>query len=157
MVYRVIAFHYTLRNQGGDVLDSSEGGEPLAFLEGHQQIIPGLEKELITLKKGDKRTIVVNADEAYGPREEQLVVQVPRSQFPVGQKLEVGQRFMVGEGPGGSVFAVVAVSDTHVSLDGNHPLAGADLHFDVTIADVRPASADEIAHGHAHGVGGVHH
>ncbi len=156
MTPKVISFHYTLKDANGVVLESSFGDEPLSYLEGVGQIIPGLEDAMRGLKKGDKKSILVKAADAYGERELDLIVQVPRSQIPKDD-VAVGDRFQADAGNGYTQIVVVtAVSDTHVTLDGNHPLAGQDLNFDVEVVDVREATAEEIAHGHAHGPGGHH-
>lgn len=156
MSARVIAFHYTLTNPRGETLDSSDGGEPLAFLEGSGQIIPGLERELAKLPAGTKSRIKVAAKEAYGDHNPANVVEVPRDKMPT-QKIKVGDRFRAGEEQHAPVVTVTKVSDSHVTLDGNHPLAGVDLTFDVEITEVRAATAEEQAHGHVHGPGGHHH
>jgi FKBP-type peptidyl-prolyl cis-trans isomerase SlyD len=154
---KVVSFHYTLKDSKGNVLESSFGDEPLSYLEGVGQIIPGLESAIQGLKKGDKKSVAVKAEEAYGEYEQELVVQVPREQIPK-KDVEVGDRFHADSGQGHSqVVVVTAVSDTHVTVDGNHPLAGQDLHFDVEIAEIREATAEELEHGHAHGPGGHQH
>jgi FKBP-type peptidyl-prolyl cis-trans isomerase SlyD len=154
---KVVSFHYTLKDSKGNVLESSFGDEPLSYLEGVGQIIPGLESAIQGLKKGDKKSVAVKAEEAYGEYEQELVVQVPREQIPK-KDVEVGDRFHADSGQGHSqVVVVTAVSDTHVTVDGNHPLAGQDLHFDVEIAEVREATSEELEHGHSHGPGGHQH
>lgn len=156
---RVITFHYTLRNSKGELLDSSSGGEPMTYLEGSGQIIPGLENELKTTKSGDKKKVDVKAKDAYGEVDKELKFDVPRTQFPPGEDIQVGMQFRVG-GHGDEpspVFTVIKTTDTHVSVDGNHPLAGQDLSFDVEVVEVRNATEEEKAHGHAHGRGGHSH
>lgn len=154
---KVVSFHYTLKDSKGDVLESSHGDQPLSFLEGVGQIIPGLESAIHGLKKGEKKSVNVKAEDAYGDYEQELVVQVPRDQIPKAD-VTVGDRFHADAGGGHSQVVVVTdVSDTHVTVDGNHPLAGQDLNFDVEITDVRDATEDELAHGHAHGPEGHHH
>lgn len=157
MKTRVISFHYTLTDSTGTVLDSSSGGSPLAFLEGAGNIIPGLESVLVTLKPGTKQKVHVAAKDAYGEVQEELKIQVPREQFPGDVKIKVGDRFRTGGGHHSPLFVVTELSDSHVSLDGNHPLAGKDLSFDVEIVSERPATEEEMVHGHAHGDGGHHH
>ena len=137
-------------------MDSSSGQAPLTFMEGSGQIIPGLEQALLELKEGDKKQVRVAASEAYGARDEALVVAVSRSQMPT-QDIKVGDRFKGGPGPLDPIFVVIGVSDAEVKLDGNHPLAGQDLQFDVQIAKIREATLEEIKHGHAHGEGGHSH
>ena len=155
MNQRVISFHYKLTDDTGALLDASEADEPLAFLEGGENIIPGLESVLITLKKGDKKKVNVSCADAYGERNEELIVQVPRDELPT-KKIEVGDIFSGGDEEQTLPFTVIEVTDTEVTLDGNHPLAGQDLTFDVEIVEIREATAEELMHGHAHGPGGHH-
>lgn len=154
---KVVSFHYTLKDESGAVLESSHGEKPLSYLEGGGQIIPGLESELRGMKKGDKKNVNVAAKDAYGEHDQELIVKVPRGQIPK-KDVEVGDQFHA-HGPDGepAVVTVTAVDDQHVTVDGNHPLAGQALTFDVEIAEVRDATSEEVAHGHAHGPGGHHH
>lgn len=154
---KVVTFHYTLRDSSGKVLESSVGDDPLSYLEGVGQIIPGLESQLRGLIKGDKKNVNVEAKDAYGEHEEELIVQVHRAQLPK-EDVAVGDQFHA-EGPDGhpAMVTVTAVDAHHVTVDGNHPLAGQSLTFDVEITDVREATKDELAHGHAHGPGGHGH
>lgn len=156
MPHKVISFHYTLTDPAGKTLDSSLEGEPLAILTGVGQIIPGLETHLLTMKAGDKRKVRVPAQEAYGPRDPANVAEVPRERMPV-RDIKVGDRFRAGSGPQAPVVVVTAVTETHVTLDGNHPLAGMDLAFDIEVTEVRDATEEELAHGHVHGPGGHQH
>lgn len=154
---KVVSFHYTLKDSKGEVLESSVGDDPMMFLENAGQIIPGLESAMRGMQKGEKKTINVKAAEAYGDYEQELVVQVPRAQIPK-KDVAVGDQFHADNGQGhAQVVVVTAVSDSHVTVDGNHPLAGQDLQFDVEVTEVRDATKDEVAHGHAHGPGGHHH
>ena len=156
---RVISFHYTLTDSTGEVIDTSrDQNDPFSFLEGMGQIIPGLERALALLTVGDKKKIEVAAADAYGVMDEQLIVQVPRDKLPNSEELQEGDQFQAN-GPNGEVllFRVVEVVGTDVKLDGNHPLAGEDLTFDVEMMAVRDATPEELAHGHAHGAGGHHH
>ncbi len=155
---RVVTFHYVLKDKAGKTLDSSQGNEPMTYLEGSGSIIPGLETVITTLKTGDKKHVPVKAAEAYGEHDAKLVAEVPRAQFPEGEQIEAGMRFRAGEEhEHGPVFTVTKVTETHVHVDGNHPLAGVDLFFDVEIVDTRDATLEEVKHGHAHGPGGHHH
>ena len=157
MSQRVITFHYRLTDQSGEELDSSEGSNPFAFLEGAKQIIPGLEVELIKLSAGDKTTVKVDAKNAYGDRDERFVLQVGREDLPV-DKINVGDELQAGEGElEGQIFSVTEITDESVTLDANHPLAGRDLTFDVEIVEIREATQEEIEHGHIHGEDGVVH
>jgi len=153
---RVIEFHYVLHDTKGSLIDQSDDGEPLAFLEGAGQIIPGLESVLLTMAKGDKREVHVKAEDAYGDRDESLVANVPVAQLPT-QEVKVGDMFRSGPNQEDPIMVVTSVTGTHVTLDANHPLAGQDLVFKVEIHEIRPATDDEMAHGHAHGPGGHHH
>lgn len=155
MSKRVVSFHYNLTNDSGVQLDSSHGHAPLTFMEGVGQIIPGLEKVIASLNKGDKQNIKVTAAEAYGERDERYVVKVPRGNFPEGN-IQVGDEFQSSEDPNAHPFRVIDVNLQEVTLDANHPLAGVDLNFDVEIIDIREATAEELSHGHVHGPGGAH-
>lgn len=154
---RVIGFHYTLTDKTGTVLDSSVGDEPLYFLENSQQIIPGLEKVIQLMNVGDKRKIEVKAGDAYGDVNPDLVVKVKRTQFPPGAELNVGDQFQVNNDAHSPVFTIMSVDTEEVTVDGNHPMAGKDLFFDVEIVGMRPATKEEESHGHAHGAQGHGH
>lgn len=154
---KVFSFHYTLKDSKGTVLESSHGQEPISFLQGTGAIIPGLEDALKDLAKGAKKSVHVPAAQAYGEYDQSLVMPVPKSQLPKPD-ISVGDRFHAQSGDGHmTVVTVKEVQDEHVLMDGNHPMAGQDLNFDVEINDVREATEEEIAHGHAHGPGGHHH
>lgn len=153
----VVSIDYVLRDDEGEVLDSSEGREPLAYLHGVGQIIPGLEQALEGKEVGDQLKVAVAPADAYGERNDGLLQQVPREQFAGIDDLAVGMQFRVNSDVGPMVVTVVDVNDATVTVDGNHPLAGVNLNFDVTIRDVREATEDELAHGHAHGPGGESH
>ena len=157
MTQQVIGFHYTLKDSEGNTIDSSVNATPLLFLEGSGQIIPGLEKEIVGLSVGDKKDVEVKAAEAYGEVIEDLRITVTKSQFPEGTDINVGDQFQVNEEPTAPVFTIVNIEGDNVHIDGNHPLAGRDLHFNIEITEKRDATEEEIAHGHAHGVGGHQH
>ena len=153
-----VSIHYTLTNDAGEVIDSSiESGEPLAYLHGTGSIISGLENALHGRNTGDKLNAHIPASDAYGLVFEDRVQVVSREMFDGIDNIEVGMQFHadVSEGPG--IVTVVAVDAENVTIDGNHPLAGMPLHFDIEVVDVRDASAEEIEHGHIHGAGGHHH
>ena len=152
----VISFHYTLTDQTGKTLDSSAGGEPLTFLEEAGQIIPGLEAQIRGLKVGDKKHVTIKAKDAYGEHDAGNVMEVPLDKMPA-KGIKAGDRFRAGKDSHAAVVTATKVTETHVTLDGNHPLAGMDLTFDVEITEVRGATEDELAHGHVHGSGGHHH
>ena len=153
---RVISFHYTLTDPDGNQLDSSQGSDPLSFLEGGGQIIPGLEQALGKLESGAKTQVQVAAKDAYGEHSAENVIEVSRDKLPA-EEVKVGDQFRAGEDARSPIVTVTAVSDQSVTLDGNHPLAGVDLTFDVEITEIRDATDEEISHGHAHGPGGHHH
>lgn len=157
MSKRVIGFHYTLTDKTGTTLDSSIGDEPLYFLEGAQQIIPGLESVIALMNVGDKRKIEVKAQDAYGDINPELVVKVKKTQFPPGAELNVGDQFQVNNDAHSPVFTIMAIDSDEVTVDGNHPMAGKDLFFDVEIVGSRAATQEEITHGHAHGAHGHGH
>ena len=153
-----VSFHYTLTDDQGQQIDSSAGQEPLAYLHGAGNIIPGLEKALEGKSAGDQLQVEVSAEEGYGPVQQELIQDVPREAFQGVETIEVGMQFEAQTGQGGAVpVTVTALTDETVTVDGNHPLAGKALNFDVTIADVREASAEELEHGHIHGPGGHNH
>ena len=156
MTRQVISFHYILTDKTGKIQDTSRGGEPLTFLQGSGQIIPGLENVLLNLKTGDKKEIAVPYAEAYGPYDQTLIQEVPRDKFP-NEEIQIGDRFQIGKDEHYQVVTVIEVSKDRVILDANHPLAGKDLNFSIEMTDVRPATLDELNHGHVHGHGGHHH
>lgn len=151
---RVVTFHYTLRDPAGQVLDTSAGGEPIAFLEGAGQIIDGLDEQLRGEPAGRKTTVRVPAAKAYGPHDPAQVQRVQRAALPVEGGLKIGDVFQAGADRHAPVVKVVAIEGETVLLDANHPLAGVDLAFDVEIVAAREATADELRHGHAHGPAG---
>ncbi len=153
---KVVSIEYVLKDKDGNVMDASNGN-PLAYLHGHGQIIPGLEKALEGKEVGEKLTVTVPAAEAYGERLEQLVQEVPRQLFQGVDNIEVGMRFEAQSEQGVHSVEVTKVDGDTITVDGNHPLAGQDLTFEVEIKDVRDATEEELAHGHAHGTGGVEH
>jgi len=146
----VVAIHYTLTNDEGVVIDTSEGRDPLRYLQGHGNIIPGLEQALLGLSAGDSTKVVVEAEDGYGPVQDSLIQAVPRDAFDGIDVIEVGMQFQAQTSQGPIPVTVVAVDDESVTLDGNHELAGVRLNFAVQIAEVREASAEEIDHGHVH-------
>ncbi len=153
----VVAFHYTLTNNAGEVLDSSEGREPLTYLHGAGNIIPGLEKELEGRAAGEKLTATIEPGDGYGEKQDQLVQQVPRDAFQGVESVEPGMQFQAQTEGGPLMVTVTGVEGDTVTVDGNHPLAGQTLNFDVEIATVREASEEEVEHGHVHGEGGEQH
>ncbi|MEW6060403.1 MAG: peptidylprolyl isomerase [Bacteroidota bacterium] len=154
---KVVSINYTLRNDAGEVLDSSDGREPLVYIHGMGNIITGLESQLLGKSAGDSLKVSIPPSEAYGEYDLSQVVQVSRSQFEGAPDLKVGMRFTATSDQGYQVVTITNINDDVVTIDGNHPLAGKTLHFDVTVVDVRDASPDELSHGHVHGPGGHHH
>jgi FKBP-type peptidyl-prolyl cis-trans isomerase SlyD len=154
---RVVAFHYTLRDPAGRVLDSSAGGDPITYLEGAGQIIDGLDQRMRATEAGAKTRVQVPAAQAYGERDPAQVQRVKRAALPVEGELRVGDTFRAGDDREAPVVTVAALDGDDVLLDANHPLAGVDLTFDVEIVSARPATAGELQHGHAQGAAGSEH
>tara|TARA_R100000027_G_scaffold54802_4_gene43904 strand:+ start:421 stop:885 length:465 start_codon:yes stop_codon:yes gene_type:complete len=148
---RVVTLHYTLRGADGNVLDSSEGKDPLSYLHGHGNLIPGLETRIVGKTADDEMEVQVPFAEAYGAVDPEKKFEVPRTQFPPEAEIVPGSQFRA-EGEGGTpvVVRVEAVEGDKVKIDANHPLAGVDLNFAVKVVGVREASAEEIEHGHVH-------
>ncbi len=154
---RVASFHYTLTNDGGDVIDSSREREPLAYLHGAGNIVPGLEKAMAGRQAGDTFKVEVKPQEGYGPRHDELVQTVPMKAFQGVPEVKPGMQFQANGPQGPMLVTVKAVDGDEVSIDGNHPLAGQNLHFDVEVTEVREATEEELTHGHVHGEGGHQH
>lgn len=154
---RVVYIHYTLTNDTGEVLDSSPDAEPLAYLHGAGNIIPGLESALTGKQAGDKLNVRVDPAAGYGERDERLVQEVPKSAFQGVADIQPGMAFNAQSSQGPMRVVVTRVAGDMVTVDGNHPLAGEALNFDVEVAEVRDASSEELSHGHVHGAGGHHH
>jgi FKBP-type peptidyl-prolyl cis-trans isomerase SlyD len=143
----VASIEYSLRDDSGELLDSSEESGALSYLHGSGTIIEGLERLLEGKEKGASFNAVIEPADAYGERDEGLVMEIPRSNFPVGESIEAGMQFQADTGSGPRIFTVIEASDRSVTVDGNHPLAGERLHFEVRVADVRPATPEEIERG----------
>ncbi|OQW69437.1 MAG: peptidylprolyl isomerase [Proteobacteria bacterium ST_bin11] len=150
-----VSIHYTLTNQDGEQLDSSRGEEPLFYLHGAGNIIAGLEAALNGKQAGDKFNVTIAADQAYGEVSEEMIQVVSKKMFD-GMDIDIGMQFHADVSHGPGIITIVEIDGDDVTIDGNHPLAGEDLTFDVEVLDVRPATADEMAHGHIHGAG-CHH
>jgi len=155
----VVQFNYTLTNTDtGEQLDKSEAGNPLAYLHGHANIIPGLEKALEGKSAGEQLSVTVAPVDAYGEPNEAMLQEVPREMFQGVDNIEVGMQFQAAGDEGQmQVVTVKSVDDQKVVVDANHPLAGQTLTFEVEIVEVRAATEDELSHGHAHGMGGHEH
>lgn len=154
----VVTIHYRLTLDDGSVADQSFGGDPLVYLHGSQNIVPGLERQLAGKKIGDKLDVAVPANEGYGEYDPAAEQSVPKDQFPPNAEIKVGTAFQT-RGRNGQPMTVWvrAIKDDQVTITANHPMAGQKLNFTVEVLDVRRATADEKKHGHAHGPGGHHH
>lgn len=156
--HKVVTLHYKVTDTGSnEVIDSSENGEPMTYLHGAQNIIPGLEQALEGKVVGDELEVAVAAADAYGERSDDRIQQVPREAFEGMEKLEVGMAVSAQTDQGTMNLIVTEVSEDVVTVDANHPLAGKSLKFNVTVEDVRDASEEEKTHGHVHGPGGHEH
>lgn len=153
----VVSFHFTLKDDGGQVLDSSSGSEPLTYLHGSGGIVPGLEEALTGRATGDKFNVSLPPDKGYGQRDERLVQKIPQDQFPNSGAVKPGMQFQVNSPGGPMILTVTSVANGEVTVDANPELAGQTLHFDIEVTEVRKATEDELSHGHAHGPGGHHH
>ncbi len=142
---RFVSFHYTVKDRQGKVLDSTHDGEPMMFLEGANQIMPVLEAGIKPLQTGDKSAIFIHSSDAYGERDEKLVIDVPLTSLPHKGKIADGQQFRLDSKKNGPrVYRVLNSNQTHAKLDGNHPLAGKDLTFEVEVVETRKATQAEI-------------
>jgi FKBP-type peptidyl-prolyl cis-trans isomerase SlyD len=153
----VVSIHYTLTSDSGEVIDSSSGADPLTYLQGHGNLIPGLERELEGKQSGEKLSVRVAPADGYGEMDDTLVQDVPRAAFAGAPEIQVGMQFQAQSNHGPRTVTVTKVETDVITVDGNHPLAGKHLNFAVEIIDVRAASEEELAHGHVHGPGGHHH
>jgi len=155
--HKVVTIDYTLTNDDGEVLDTSKGQEPLAYIHGTGFMIPGLEHALEGKSTGDSLSVAVEPADAYGERDEKLVKVVERAMFGGIEHIETGMQFETETGDDIEVVTVMGVEGDKVTVDGNHPLADVVLNFDVQVVGVREASREELDHGHVHGAGGHHH
>ncbi len=153
----VVSIHYTLTNALGETIDSSVGQDPLVYLQGAQNIIPGLENALTGKTVGDALQVTVEPAEGYGEIRDELIQEVDRSAFQGVDDIEVGMQFMAQTPWGEQPVTVVKVEGDQITLDGNHQLAGETLNFDVEVVEVREATSEEVEHGHVHGPGGHQH
>ena len=155
---KVVALSYTLRDEAGEELDAATKDDPLYYLHGAENIVPGLERALEGKAQGDKLEVEVAPEDGYGPRQGTGPQAVPRDAFPAGVEVEEGMAFTVENEDGEELdLWVVAVEKDQVMVDVNHPLAGVTLRFEVEVISVRDATAEEQEHGHPHGPGGNHH
>jgi len=154
---KVVGIDYKLTDESGKMIDSSTDHGPLYYIQGTGSLIPGLEAALEGKKSGDSLKVKIDAKDGYGERNDALCQSVPRAQFESTEALEIGMQFEVETEQGELVVTVTKIEGDLVTVDGNHPLAGIELHFDVTVKEVREPSAEELAHGHVHGEHGHHH
>lgn len=155
---RVVTLHYTLKDSKGEVVDSSVGSDPLTYLHGGGEMVPGFEKNLAGKKAGDKHSFVVPPAEGYGERKGKGPQRVPKAAFEGIGHIEVGMALDTeGDDGRSQTVWITAIDDKAVTIDINHPLAGESLHFEVEVLSVRKATSDEVKHGHAHGAHGHHH
>lgn len=149
---KVVTIHYTLKDQSGNLLDSTIGSQPFSYLTGNEQIIPKLEEEIDTMLIGGKKNVLISAEDAYGEYREDLVHQVKKSNFPDDVELEIGMQFVTNTPDGTQMpFVIKEIDGEDITIDFNHPLAGKNLDFEIELVDVRDATDEELAHGHVHG------
>jgi FKBP-type peptidyl-prolyl cis-trans isomerase SlyD len=153
---KVVSFSYTLSDDSGNTLEKTESGEPMQYLHGHQNIIPGLESQLEGMDIGDTKKVSVKPSDGYGEFDQNLVFKVPRENFPQGVEITPGMEFQTQTEAGPLIIRVEEVNEGHVIVNANHPMAGQTLHFDVKIEDVRDATSQEKTHGHVHHGGHDH-
>lgn len=157
----VVSFHYRLSEAEGELLEESYDGDPNLFLFGHETLLPALEKTFEGKEAGDKFSVTLAPDEAYGPRREGATQRIPIKHLhdyaKLKNRIRPGMKVMVNTEHGPWEAIVLKAGKFNVDIDSNHPYAGKTLNFDIEVVAVREASADELAHGHAHGVGGHHH
>ena len=154
---RVVTIHYTLKNDQGATIDSSAGGEPLAYIQGHGNLVAGLEQALEGKQDGATLAFVVAPQDGYGVHDAALIQRVPKRSLQGSGEIKKGMQFQARTDDGMRLLTVTAIIGDMITLDGNHPLADQTLHFDVQIVGVRAATAEELEHGHVHGAGGHHH
>ena len=155
---KVVLMHYTLKNDAGDVIDSSDGADPLPFLQGHGNIIPGLESALEGSKVGDKLDVSIEPEEGYGLSMKDAIQEIPSSALQGVDEVKVGMQLQSQDKDGNAfLVSVTKIEDDKITVDGNHPLAGQTLHFSVSIESIRKAEAEELSHGHVHADGQHHH
>ena len=157
-VNKVVTFNYVLKDENGELLDSTEKGGPFSFISGNHQILPGLEEAIGNMIIGSKKNIKPAAADAYGEYDENAVQKINRSLFPEEAELEIGMTYFAHSPEGQHLqFVITKIENEDITVNFNHPLAGKNLEFDVELLDVRDATPEEISHGHVHGPGGHHH
>ena len=153
---KVVTVRYTLTDEAGGIIESSEGQEPMTYLHGSGNVIPGLEASLEGKSAGESVEVTVPPEDAYGEWDKTQVLDLPKGQFSGVSDIKAGMEFSVHSNVGEQIVTVTKVEAESVTVDANHPLAGKTLNFDVTVVGVRDATNDELEHGHAHGAGGHH-
>ena len=155
---KVVTFSYTLKDENGEMLDSTEKDGPFSFITGNMQVLPGLEEALGSMIIGSKKNIKLAAADAYGEYDENAIQKLNRGMFPEEAELEIGRTYFAHSPEGQHLqFVITKVENDDVTVNFNHPLAGRELEFDVELLDVRDATPEEVSHGHVHGPGGHHH
>lgn len=154
---KVVSFHYRLQEEGGDIFEDSHDGDPVLYLHGHKGMLPGLEEAMEGKVAGDSFEVTLDQDKGYGRREEGAVQRVPKKHLLTKGKITPGQIVQINTEHGATEAVVIKVGLKNVDIDANHPLAGKTLVFSIEVVDVRDATSEEIAHGHAHGAGGHQH
>jgi FKBP-type peptidyl-prolyl cis-trans isomerase SlyD len=155
--HRFGLIHYTLKDEDGGVIDSSAGSDPLAYIQGHGNLVTGLEKALEGKQEGSSLAVSVQPEDGYGKYDAALIQRVPKRTLQGSGEVKKGMQFQARTPDGMRLFTVTGVMGDMVTLDGNHPLADKTLHFDVQIVSVREATTEELEHGHVHGAVGHHH
>ncbi|RJE76418.1 peptidylprolyl isomerase [Pseudoalteromonas citrea] len=153
---KVVKMHYSVLDNDKNTIDNSFDGEPLLFIIGTGYLIPGLEDAIIDKSAGDTLSVTVEPAQGYGERHDELMQAVPKSMFD-GMEIDVGMQFRASTDDGDQMVMIIDIQDEEVIVDGNHPLSGITLHFDVEILEVRDATEDELSHGHVHTEGGCGH
>jgi FKBP-type peptidyl-prolyl cis-trans isomerase SlyD len=151
---KVVGIHYTLRSTEGETLDSSQGRDPLFYIHGNGQLVPGLEEALEGKDEGEKLRVSVPPEKGYGEYNQGLIQTVARSQFQQDMDIQPGMQFQAQSQAGPIIVTVTEVKDDQVTIDGNHVLAGKTLDFEIEVTKVREATSEEMAHGHVHGPDG---
>ena len=147
---KVVEIDYTLKDDNGQIIDTSDGRESLSYIQGVGNLIPGVENALEGKSSGERIEVTVPPETGYGVRDDSLVLSIERDKFSEVEDLKEGLRFRMDTPDGSTVFTVVKVGDAEVTVDGNHPLAGMTLNFDITVQSVRDATTEELEHGHVH-------
>ncbi|MFT5788731.1 MAG: FKBP-type peptidyl-prolyl cis-trans isomerase SlyD [Shewanella sp.] len=153
----VVQFNYTLRDEQGEVLESNKDLDPIAYLHGHNNMMPGVEKALVGKEAGATFSVTLPASETYGERNDDAEQRVSVKHLQGAKVWKAGMRALINTDDGQRQVTIIKMGKFMATVDVNHPLAGRELTFDLEVADVRDATPEEVAHGHAHGKGGHHH